>query len=99
MFPNIIASTSYFFFKVTRVFILTDPLTHISCSGIIVALLPVGTITSKSLFFSVPLNGYHVSTVGLDEAKIREYIKDQEENESIEDKYDTDLSNPLGSCR
>ena len=39
--------------------------------------------------------GYYVSTVGLDEAKIRKYIKDQEENESIEDKYDTDLSNPF----
>ena len=39
--------------------------------------------------------GYYVSTVGLDEAKIRKYIKDQEENESIEDKYYTDLSNPF----
>ena len=39
--------------------------------------------------------GYYVSTVGLDEAKTRKYIKDQEENESIEDKYDTDLSNPF----
>jgi hypothetical protein len=33
--------------------------------------------------------------VGLDEAKIRKYIKNQEESESIEDKYDTDLSNPF----
>ena len=39
--------------------------------------------------------GYYVSTVGLDEAKVRKYIKDQEVNESIEDKYDTDLSNPF----
>ena len=39
--------------------------------------------------------GYYVSTVGLDEAKIRKYIEDQEINESIEDKYDTDLSNPF----
>lgn len=39
--------------------------------------------------------GYYVSTVGLDEAKIRKYIKDQEENESIEDRYDTDLSKPF----
>jgi len=38
---------------------------------------------------------HYVSAVGLDEAKIRKYIKDQEENESIEDKYDTDLSNPF----
>ena len=39
--------------------------------------------------------GYYVSTVGLDEAKIRKYIKNQEINESIEDKYDDDLSDPF----
>ncbi len=39
--------------------------------------------------------GFYVSTVGLDEAKIRKYIQDQEENESIEDQYDSDLSNPF----
>jgi putative transposase len=39
--------------------------------------------------------GYYVSTVGLDEAKIRKYIKNQETNESIEDKYDDDLSDPF----
>lgn len=39
--------------------------------------------------------GYYVSTVGLDEAKIRKYIKDQEINETVEDKYDNDLSNPF----
>lgn len=39
--------------------------------------------------------GYYVSTVGLDEAKIRKYIQDQETNESVEDKYDTDLSDPF----
>ena len=39
--------------------------------------------------------GYYVSTVGLDEAKVRNYIKNQELNESIEDKYDTDPSNPF----
>ncbi|GAB60811.1 hypothetical protein KSU1_A0044 [Candidatus Jettenia caeni] len=33
--------------------------------------------------------------MGLDEAKVRKYIQDQEESESIEDKYDSDLSNPL----
>jgi len=32
--------------------------------------------------------GYFVSTVGLDEGKVREYIKNQEMNESIEDKYE-----------
>ena len=39
--------------------------------------------------------GYYVSTVGLDEAKIRKYIQDQEENESVEERYDSDLSNPF----
>jgi REP-associated tyrosine transposase len=39
--------------------------------------------------------GYYVSTVGLDEGKIRAYIKNQETNESIEDEYDTDLSDPF----
>ena len=39
--------------------------------------------------------GYYVSTVGLDEAKIRKYIKNQDINESIEDKYDNDLSDPF----
>ena len=39
--------------------------------------------------------GYYVSTVGLDEAKIRKYIKDQELNETVEDKYDSDLSDPF----
>ena len=39
--------------------------------------------------------GYYVSTVGLDEAKVRRYIQEQEENESIEDKYDSDLRNPF----
>ena len=37
--------------------------------------------------------GYYVNTVGLDEAKVRKYIQEQEESESIEDKYDSDLSN------
>lgn len=39
--------------------------------------------------------GYYVNTVGLDEAKVRNYIKNQELNESIEDRYDTDPSNPF----
>ena len=39
--------------------------------------------------------GYYVSTVGLDEAKVRKYIQDQEESESIEDRYDSDLSDPF----
>jgi putative transposase len=39
--------------------------------------------------------GYYVNTVGLDDAKVRKYIQDQDVNESIEDKYDTDLSNPF----
>ncbi len=39
--------------------------------------------------------GYYVSTVGLDEAKVGKYIKNQNINESIEDRDDTDLSNPF----
>jgi len=39
--------------------------------------------------------GYYVSTVGLDEAKIRRYIQNQEINDTIEDKYDSDLSDPF----
>ncbi len=35
--------------------------------------------------------GYYVSTVGLDEAKVRNYIKNQQEHEKIKDSYDTDL--------
>ena len=37
--------------------------------------------------------GYYVSTVGLDEAKVRKYIKNQQDHDSIEDRYDTDLEN------
>ncbi len=39
--------------------------------------------------------GYYVSTVGLDEAKVRKYIQDQETNEAVEDKYDSDIQNPF----
>jgi len=39
--------------------------------------------------------GYYVSTVGLDEAKVRSYIKNQQEHEVIEDKYDYDPSDPF----
>jgi len=39
--------------------------------------------------------GYYVSTVGLNEAKVKKYIQDQEVNESIEDRWDTDLSDPF----
>ena len=39
--------------------------------------------------------GYYVSTVGLDEAKVRNYIKNQDLNESIEDKFDTNPSDPF----
>ena len=35
--------------------------------------------------------GYYVSTVGLDEQKVRQYIKNQIDNDAIEDRYDTDL--------
>ena len=39
--------------------------------------------------------GYYVSTVGLDEAKIRKYIKNQQQKDSIEDKYEKDPSDPF----
>jgi putative transposase len=39
--------------------------------------------------------GYYISTVGLDEARVRKYIQDQEINDSVSDKYDRDLSNPF----
>ena len=39
--------------------------------------------------------GYYVSTVGLDEARIRKYIQDQETSDSIADKYDRDPSKPF----
>jgi putative transposase len=38
------------------------------------------------------VRGYYVSTVGLDEGKIRAYIRNQETSEAIEDEYDPDLS-------
>ena len=39
--------------------------------------------------------GYYVNTVGLNEAQVRKYIREQEEREAIEDTYDSDLSNPF----
>jgi putative transposase len=39
--------------------------------------------------------GYYVSPVGLDESRVRKYIQEQDVNESVEDRYDTDLSNPF----
>ena len=39
--------------------------------------------------------GYYVSTVGVDEAKIRKYIQNQAINDTVEDKYDSDLSDPF----
>ena len=39
--------------------------------------------------------GYYVSTVGLDEAKVRKYIQNQETHEAAEDRFDTDMSNPF----
>lgn len=35
--------------------------------------------------------GYYVNTVGLDEAKIRKYIQNQQTGESILDEYDSDI--------
>lgn len=35
--------------------------------------------------------GYYVNTVGIDETKVRRYIKNQQEQDSVGDRYDTDL--------
>jgi putative transposase len=39
--------------------------------------------------------GYYVNTVGLDEAKVRKYIQNQETHEAAEDRFDSDMSNPF----
>jgi len=39
--------------------------------------------------------GYYVNTVGLDEAKVRRYIQDQDINDAAEDSYNNDLSDPF----
>lgn len=40
--------------------------------------------------------GYYVNTVGLDESKVKKYIRDQETNELVEDSWDSDLhGNPF----
>ena len=41
--------------------------------------------------------GYYINTVGLDEGKVRNYIKNQETNESVEDhwNFDPDDSSPF----
>ena len=43
--------------------------------------------------------GYYVNTVGLDEGKIKKYIRHHEENELLEDRWDTDLSSPFQGAR
>jgi putative transposase len=35
--------------------------------------------------------GYYVNTVGLDEARVRKYIKDQDTNEAASDHWESDL--------
>lgn len=39
--------------------------------------------------------GYFVSTVGLDEAKIRNYIQNQQERDRLEDEQEPDRGNPF----
>ena len=40
--------------------------------------------------------GYYVNTVGLNEAKVRKYIQNQEEHEGLTDKYhDPDEDDPF----
>lgn len=38
--------------------------------------------------YSFWARGYYVNTVGLDEEKVKQYIKNQEMNDEIEDKYE-----------
>ena len=46
-----------------------------------------GTLTGRSFW----ARGYCVSTVGFDEASIRNYIKDQEQHERAQERLDPDL--------
>jgi putative transposase len=39
--------------------------------------------------------GYYVNTVGLDEVRVREYIKNQETNNMLSDKYEIPDSSDL----
>jgi len=41
---------------------------------------------------------YYVSTVGLNEAKIRKHIQKQEINETVEDKYGSDPDDWFQDC-
>lgn len=44
--------------------------------------------------------GYYVSTVGLDEQKVKKYIKNQETTDMIEDKYQSHIySDPFEGCQ
>jgi putative transposase len=43
--------------------------------------------------------GYYVNTVGLDEKKVRDYIRDQEENDRVEDKQEPETRNPFEGCK
>jgi putative transposase len=43
--------------------------------------------------------GYYVNTVGLDEGRVRKYIRDQEDNDRIEDSQEPEMGNPFEGCR
>jgi putative transposase len=43
--------------------------------------------------------GYYVNTVGLDEGRVRKYIRDQEENDRIEDSQEPEIGNPFEGCQ
>ena len=43
--------------------------------------------------------GYYVNTVGLDEGRVRKYIRDQEDNDRIEDSQEPEMGNPIVGCR
>jgi len=43
--------------------------------------------------------GYYVNTVGLDEGRVRKYIRDQEDNDRIEESQEPEMGNPFEGCQ
>ena len=43
--------------------------------------------------------GYYVNTVGLDEKRVRDYIRDQEESDRLEDNQESETGNPFEGCQ
>ena len=43
--------------------------------------------------------GCYVNTVGLDEGRVRKYIRDQEDNDRIEESQEPEMGNPFEGCQ